>query len=227
MANKKYSVTNTTRDLTELHPLVEAMLIKALAKIKLAGIEPLIVETYRPKERQYYLYGKGRTESICRGAGMPSDKAKMYAKPNDTKCTWTLDSIHIQRRAVDLIPQVKNSKGNYEAIWNSNDPKTKKIISIMQSVGFEPGANWKNSPDSPHFQVAGISNIKKEFSKNNTNKFVTTAIQKALKKKGFYDGYEVDGIWGKATDNAIKKWKKSQGWSQKACIGTRAINKLF
>ncbi|MDE7425850.1 MAG: M15 family metallopeptidase [Lachnospiraceae bacterium] len=25
----------------------------------------------------------------------------------------------------------------------------------MEKYGFEPGAKWKNSPDSPHFQVKG------------------------------------------------------------------------
>lgn len=215
-------VESTTRDTKELNPLVKVMLDVALTKIKKKNINPLIVETYRPKDRQYYLYGKGRTYATCVGAGVPKAKAKKYAKPNESKVTWTLNSIHIKRCAVDLIPQ-RNGK----AIWNSNDSETKQIISIMQSVGFEAGANWKSSPDSPHFQVAGISTKSKVFKKGNTNKFVTKVIQSQLKKAGFYNGYTVDGDWGKGTNNAIKKWRKSLGWSATTSIGTTALKKLL
>ena len=215
-------VESTTRDISELNPLVKAMLEVALEKIHKKGITPLVVETYRPKERQYYLYGKGRTQSVCIGAGMPSSMAKKYANPKATKCTWTLNSIHIKRCAVDLIPQRKGV-----AIWNSNDTETKQIISIMKSVGFEAGANWTKSPDSPHFQVEGIFIRGKEFTRSNNNKFVTKVIQSKLAKKGFYAGYEIDGIWGKATDSAIKKWRKAMGWSSSASIGATALKKLL
>ena len=214
------NVTTTTRDIKELNPLVQVMLEVALKKIKKKNIVPLIVETYRPKERQYYLYGKGRFASTCANAGMPLRMAKKYANPKAAKCTWTLNSIHIKRCAVDLIPQ----RGG-KAIWNSNDPDTKQIISIMQSVGFEAGANWKTSPDSPHFQVKGISG--KALTKKNTTKFLTKVIQTKLSKKGYYVSYVIDGEWGKATDNAVKKWRKDQGWSAKASIGTEALRKLL
>ena len=215
------NVKSSTRDIKELNPLVQVMLNTALAKIKKNKISPLVVETYRPKERQYYLYGQGRSVATCIGAGMPKSYAQKYARGGN-KVTWTLNSIHIQRCAVDLIPQ-RNGK----AIWNSNDKDTKKIIEIMESVGFEAGANWSSSPDSPHFQVKGISVKGKCFTKKNNNKFVTKVIQKKLKKAGFYGDYTVDGCWGKATDNAIKKWKKSLGWKVNAKIGTTALKKLL
>lgn len=216
------AVTNTTRDTNELNPLVKVMLDVAIGKIKKKKINPLIVETYRPKERQYYLYGKGRTYATCVGAGMPKNMAKTYADPDVSKVTWTLNSIHIKRCAVDLIPQ-----RDRKAIWNSNDKETKQIISIMQSVGFEAGANWTSSPDSPHFQVAGISNTKETFNKKNTNKFVTKVIQTQLKKAGFYKDYEIDGVWGTATDNEIKKWRKSVGYDVQTYIGVKALKKLL
>ena len=215
-------VENSVRDLNELNPLVKVMLDHALTLIKKKGITPLIVETYRPKERQYYLYGKGRTYSTCVGAGVPSFYAKKYANPKAAKCTWTLNSIHIRRCAVDLIPQRNGS-----AIWNTNDPETQQIIHIMESVGFEAGANWKKSPDSPHFQVKGISPTKKSFSRSNTNSFITTLIQRKLKKAGFYKLYEVDGDWGNATDKAVKQWRKSVGWNASASIGVKALKLLL
>ena len=215
------NVTSSTRDINELNPLVQVMLNAALDKIKAKKINPLVVETYRPKERQYYLYGQGRSVATCIGAGMPKSYAQKYARSGN-KVTWTLNSIHIQRCAVDLIPQ-RNGK----AIWDSKDKDTKQIISIMESVGFEAGANWSSSPDSPHFQVKGISVNGKYFKKNNTTTFVTKVIQEKLKKAGFYGDYTVDGCWGKATDNAIKKWKKSLGWKVNAKIGATALKKLL
>ena len=215
------NVTSSTRDISELNPLVQVMLNAALDKIKAKKINPLVVETYRPKERQYYLYGQGRSVATCIGAGMPKSYAQKYARSGN-KVTWTLNSIHIQRCAVDLIPQ-RNGK----AIWDSKDKDTKQIISIMESVGFEAGANWSSSPDSPHFQVKGISTTGKSFSKSNTTKFVTKMIQSQLKKAGFYKDYIVDGDWGKGTDNAIKQWRKSCGWSSVATIGTKALKKLL
>ena len=215
------NVTSSTRDISELNPLVQVMLNAALDKIKAKKINPLVVETYRPKERQYYLYGQGRSVATCIGAGMPKSYAQKYARSGN-KVTWTLNSIHIQRCAVDLIPQ-RNGK----AIWDSKDKDTKQIISIMESVGFEAGANWSSSPDSPHFQVKGISVTGKNFSKSNTTKFVTKMIQRQLQKAGFYEDYVVDGDWGKGTDNAIKQWRKSCGWSSVATIGTKALKKLL
>ena len=119
--------------------------------LKKEGITPLVVETYRSKERQYFLYGQGRTEVECCKAGMPKTAAKHYAR-SGSKVTWTLNSIHIQRCAVDVVP-----KRNGKAIWNSADPETILIVKYMSAVGFEAGANWVNSPDSPHFQVKGIT----------------------------------------------------------------------
>lgn len=215
------SVKSSTRDIKELNPLVQIMLNTALSKIKNKKITPLVVETYRPLERQYYLYGQGRSVSTCVGAGVPKKYAQKYARSGN-KVTWTLNSIHIKRCAVDLIPQ-RNGK----AIWDSKDKQTKQIISIMESVGFEAGANWNSSPDSPHFQVKGISVKGKCFTRANNNKYITKLIQKQLKKAGFYKEYEIDGNWKTATDNEIKKWKKSLGWKANKKIGTTALKKLL
>ena len=216
------NVTTSTRDIKELNPLVQVMLNKAISLIKKKGINPLIVETYRPKERQYYLYGKGRSYSTCLGAGVPAAYAQIYAKPNERKCTWTLNSIHIKRCAVAFVPQ----RGG-QAIWNVKDAQSQEIIKIMQSVGFESGANWKSSPDSTHHQGKGISPTGRSFSRKNTTKYVTTMIQKRLKKLGLYTDYAVDGDWGKATDAAVKKWNKLIGRRASASIGVKSLIMLL
>lgn len=216
------NVTSTTRDIYELNPLVQIMLTVALQKIRSERINPLVVETYRPKLRQYYLYGQGRSVSTCVGAGMPKKYAQKYARSGN-KVTWTLNSIHIKRCAVDVVPQRKG-----KAIWNSQDEQTKRIVAIMESVGFEAGANWSSSPDSPHFQVLGLGTSTKTFTKSNANEYIVKMIQRQLKKAGFYNDYAIDGKWRKATTNAIKEWRKSQGWSySSAIIGKTALKVLL
>lgn len=215
----KTETTAQCRDTSELNVLVQVMLSLALAEIRKQGVTPLVVETYRTKERQYSLYGQGRTVALCIGAGMPAAKAKKYAKPSLTRCTWTLNSIHIQRKAVDVIP-MRNGK----AIWDSSDKDTKVIIKVMQKYGFEAGANWKKSPDSPHYQVKGTFN--KVFSKKKNTTYVTEAIQKALKKLGYYE-HDADGQWGAATTKAVNKFRKSNGWLATGKLGEKALKRLF
>ena len=213
------AVTDQCRDAGKLNVLVQVMLAAALKEIKSAGVNPLVVETYRSKERQYYLYGQGRTATQCVAAGVPATKAKKYARLGMKQCTWTLNSIHIQKKAVDVIP-MRNGK----AIWNAQDKDTKKIIEIMQKYGFEAGANWTKSPDSPHFQVKG--DFSKVFSGGKTTIYVTRTVQRALKKFGFYYG-DVDGIWGTGTTKAVNRFRKANGWLQSGKLGKTGLKKLL
>ena len=213
------AVTDQCRDAGKLNVLVQVMLAAALKEIKSAGVNPLVVETYRSKERQYYLYGQGRTAAQCVAAGVPATKAQKYARPGMKQCTWTLNSIHIQKKAVDVIP-MRNGK----AIWNAQDKDTKKIIEIMQKYGFEAGANWTKSPDSPHFQVKG--DFSKVFMQGKTTIYVTRTVQRALRKFGFYYG-DVDGIWGAGTTKAVNRYRKANGWLQSGKLGKTGLQKLL
>lgn len=212
------AVTDQCRDAGKLNVLVQVMLAAALKEIKSAGVTPLVVETYRSKERQYYLYGQGRTAAQCVAAGIPATKAKKYAK-SGKQCTWTLSSIHIQKKAVDVVPVRKG-----KAIWNAQDKDSKKIIEIMQKYGFEAGANWTKSPDSPHFQVKG--DFSKMFMQGKTTTYVTRTVQRALKKFGFYYG-DVDGIWGAGTTKAVNRYRKANGWLQSGKLGKTGLKKLL
>ena len=148
------NIKETCRDLNELNPLVRVALELALIDIRKQGINPLVGETFRPAERQKYLYCQGRTILECIAQGISKTFAAAYTAPKAQKVTWTLDSIHIQRKAVDVVPQ-RVINGKMTAIWNSQDIETRAIINTMAKYGFEPGANWKTNPDSPHFQVKG------------------------------------------------------------------------
>lgn len=218
------NVTSSCRDINELNILVKTMLEIALADIKSQGVNPLVVETYRPQERQNYLYCQGRTMAECTAKGITSTFAKAYCNPKGGKVTWTLNSVHKSRKAADVIPQ-RLVNGKMTAIWNTKDPQTQIIIKTMQKYGFEAGANWTTTPDSPHFQVTG--NFTNIFDRGNNNKYVAKAIQEALNKK-INVGLVVDGKWGPATDNAISNFRKRMKYkSSKPMLGAAALKELM
>lgn len=194
------------RDIKELNPLCQILLNKALEEIRAIGINPLVIETYRSQGRQNYLYSQGRTIA-------------------GKKVTWTQISIHTKRNAVDLVPQ-RNINGKLTAIWNAKDSETVKIIKIMTEYGFEAGANWTNSPDSPHFQIKGVSTTSKTYSSANTNLYITKLIQKALNEKS-KAGLVIDGKWGDNTTNAVNKFLKSLDLEEKGKVGVELLEKLI
>lgn len=58
----------------------------------------IVIEGVRTRERQCELYGKGRTAAELRAAGVPTK----YAKPSETKVTWTMKSRHFGGGAIDF-----------------------------------------------------------------------------------------------------------------------------
>jgi len=201
-----------------------------LFEIEMKGINALVVETYRALERQYYLYCKGRTVEEAIRKGVPKSKAEKYVAQlkaenyKGGKVTWALNSIHIQKQAIDVVPQRKVN-GKMTAIWNSSDPQTKKIISIMSKYGFEAGANWTNSVDSPHFQIKG--NLSSLVSKTSTTFYLTKAIQTALKNALDVD-IAIDGKWGKGTDGFVIAFRKKMGYKTfPPTLGKEALKTLL
>jgi peptidoglycan L-alanyl-D-glutamate endopeptidase CwlK len=96
----------------------------------------------------------------------------------------------------------------------------------MKKFGSEAGANWVTSPDSPHFQIKGVSTLGNTYSAKNNNKFVTKIIQKALNEKlGIH--LVTDGGWGSLTTAAVNDFRKKNGWSKNGKLGTTALKKLL
>ena len=211
-------------NINELNKLVQVMLELAIADVKSQGVNPLIVETYRPQERQYYLYCQGRTITEATAKGISSSFAKAYCNPKGGKVTWTLDSVHKSRKAVDIVPQRKVN-GKMTAIWNTQDPQTQIIIRTMQKYGFEAGANWTKTPDSPHFQVKG--DFATVFDSKHNTTFVTKAIQAKLNERPC-NSLTVDGSWGPKTIDAVNRFRKCRGYKTAlGQIGTTAYRDLF
>lgn len=111
--------------------------------IKAVPFDVIVVEGLRTKARQVDLYAQGRT------------------KPGKV-VTWTLDSKHIQGRAVDLAPMLG------DAIDWSDPKKFDAINNAMQAAAREAkanvrwGADWdqdgnpreRGETDSPHWELA-------------------------------------------------------------------------
>ena len=85
------------------------------------------------------LYIKATAECVAKGINQSF--ASAYCSPKAGKVTWTLNSVHKSRKAVDVVPQRKVN-GKVVAIWNVKDPQTQIIIKTMEKYGLEAGANW-------------------------------------------------------------------------------------
>lgn len=86
-----------------------------------------IFEWRRSIQRQYELFGKWRTAAACRKYGVPVQ----YANPTAKIVTWTLQSKHLEWKAIDVVFD-----------WNP-DPKVKtptwswnyaKLIEIAKTI---------------------------------------------------------------------------------------------
>lgn len=202
------SILDRNNRTEELNELVRILFELAIYDIKEQGVKPLILETYRSQQRQNYLYCQGRTVSEVMKKGISKSFAESHCNPKVAKVTWTVNSLHKQRKAVDIVP-VRKIDGEWTAIWNAKDKQTLIIINTMQEYGFEAGANWVNNPDSPHFQVNG--SFDRVFKQGSNTTYVTKTIQKALNKKA-KTKLKVDGLWGPKTTEAVNKFRKQQGY---------------
>jgi hypothetical protein len=74
--------------------------------------------------------------------------------PDKNKITWTLNSVHIDGNAIDVVPmkEVKDKDGNikYEIDWNN---QSQDIINAFKDAGFIWGGDWDKNKDPPHFEL--------------------------------------------------------------------------
>lgn len=115
--------------LDQLGPRTERLAHKFLEQCANEGLPVRIIETYRTKERQEYLYSLGRD--------IPGDVV-----------TWTKNSKHTKRRAFDIV---KDIPGQYY----SDDNFFKRCAEIGESIGLEAGYYW-SVQDSGHFENNGL-----------------------------------------------------------------------
>ena len=145
-----------SNDLRLLEIGIREKTFKAISKmrdnyeLKQLGVEDIVVvETKRTLSTQMAYYSRGRmgvndVKEMYRVAGL----YKLTTEEALTKNTWTLESKHIEGKAVDLAP-MKNGK-----IWWSAPSSVWTLIGeIGESVGLKWGGRWKGKEDTPHFEV--------------------------------------------------------------------------
>lgn len=120
------SVTNTCRDINELHVTAQSACRLFLQECQKAGVNVFITETYRSQARQSYLYEQGRT------------------RPGQV-VTWTKNSNHMGRSAWDIA--VSPPANLYDTATLN------KAGAIARKLGITWGGDWPNNIDRPHFEV--------------------------------------------------------------------------
>lgn len=124
---KLSDVITACRDIKQLSAQAQKACALFMEECRKQGLNVLITETYRSQERQNWLYEQGR-----------SREGKVV--------TWTKNSRHTSRRAWDIC---KNAKGQEY----SDKTFFKKCAEVAALLGITWGGEWKNSPDTPHFEI--------------------------------------------------------------------------
>ena len=117
-------VTTANRDIEELNEPFRSNVKKALKELP----NIIVTETYRSQERQAYLYTFGRSGDNI----------------NKKKVTWTLNSQHKSRLAIDVCFRTNPNYPNEEAAWR---PVADVFNKHNITWGFD---SW--GKDKPHFQ---------------------------------------------------------------------------
>jgi D-alanyl-D-alanine carboxypeptidase len=113
-------------------PKFRDAVIAALAECKTAGLDAKVYEAYRSQELQALYYARGRTM-------IPPPKPVTNAPTN-------LQSWHGFGLAVDVIDRTLFWKPIGGEAWFA------KVAVIFKRYDCSWGGDWKNYPDTPHFQ---------------------------------------------------------------------------
>ena len=120
-----YDKTKVVDDINELDSETKKGCLLFIEECKKRNLDIRIYETYRPQERQDYLYEQGRTRS-------------------GVQVTWTKTSYHTTRRAFDVIHRT--------LLWNAPESFWKGIAEVGKMFGFNCGYYWTKQ-DKSHFQL--------------------------------------------------------------------------
>jgi peptidoglycan L-alanyl-D-glutamate endopeptidase CwlK len=123
-----------SREIGQLHPKVQELCNKFIAKCADQGIKVIITSTYRDNESQTQLYNQGRNST---GAIINKSKVVTYAKAGQ--------SFHNYRLAFDFCPMIEG-----QCAW-TNTLLFIKCANIGKSLGLESGMDFAK-PDKPHLQ---------------------------------------------------------------------------
>jgi len=106
-------------EVTSLVPEMQTKVPNFFQDARSQGLYIYIFEALRSIERQYELFGKGRTRQECVKNGVPA----IYAKPTAWKpVTWTLKSKHIEGKAIDVVFDISNNPEDFTKDWKKKIP---------------------------------------------------------------------------------------------------------
>lgn len=128
------------RNIAQLQAVFAVRVAKWLNHCRFEGIEPFIVETLRPFERQAALYAIGRT--------LPGKKVT-NARPGY--------SYHAFGLALDAVPKILSvdpkKHGGPDWKFDPDGPRWSRVVALAKGEGILWGGTWTSFPDFPHFQL--------------------------------------------------------------------------
>ena len=188
------------RDITKLHPRLQAKFKLLQKKCAQEGITIRATECLRTAKEQDALYAKGRTA--------PGSKVT-NARGRDAK------SMHQWGVAVDIVIDMDADKDGDVDISDLYNVKLLNVVGkIGESIGLEWGGSWKSIVDKPHFQLPdwGSTPAKLKAEYGTPTKFIATWNKKTKTTK--------------ASDKKTKTTKSSTNKSFKKTFTTTANLKM-
>lgn len=125
-----------SRDITLLHPELQAIIKSFLAGCQKAGLPVLVVETLRTAAEQDALYAQGRTKP---GAIVTQCKGSDFS------------SCHQWGIAFDFCRNVKGAE------YSDADGFFGKAAAVGKTMGLDWGGDWTGFTDKPHLQMRKFS----------------------------------------------------------------------
>lgn len=134
------------KDLNLLHPDFRDRTNEWLKRCRAEGIRPLITETRRTRQRQLWLWAKGRVlPKQLELQYLSYDDPKIYSMPQAKKVTWTLSSKHIAGKAFDFGFLTQDGRFTYNGPWD-------RCYDIAEACGMQ-SLYRKFRVDRPHIEA--------------------------------------------------------------------------
>lgn len=128
--------------------LAEMRADRELARLGVRTI--IVVEGLRELSTQMAYYSRGRMKTADVQAMFAAARLwKLSDTEAQTRVTWTLKSKHLDGLAVDLAP----SKDGKTIWWSAPKEVWQRMGAIGKQFGLTWGGDWKDTPDSPHFEA--------------------------------------------------------------------------
>lgn len=139
-----------SRNITDLHPRLQAKVTELKEKCSAQGIEIGISECLRTAAEQDAIYAKGRTEP---GVIVTNCQGSSYKSMHQ----WGVAFDFYIKMDVDGDGEIADDA------FNNTTGLFEKVGEIGQSIGLEWGGNWKGIIDRPHFQLPDWGSTSKQL----------------------------------------------------------------